>query len=284
MMKNKTQHTTKIGMKKKIDLIEPKHNISRVVTEKKLPLKNEIIAQFKALQIEFDALKHENIKNLSVIKNLEEKVFVLQKASLDVSYKGVQTFSSEIQICCNICIYVATCEEQLNWHMGHDHDQSDESYFDKEFYCDICSKWFDKESDMIKHREEHQKPQQSIAIESLYCNYCEETFITKRGLMKHKKSKHYEKVAICRQFAMGNCEFGDQSCWFNHHLPAHNLETENFKCRSCEEEFRFQSDCLKHRKQAHNHLVALCRNATDGTCKLGKLNCWFNREETQKTT
>ena len=51
MMKNKTQHTTKIGMKKKIDLIEPKHNKSRVVTEKKNPLKSEVIAQFKALQI-----------------------------------------------------------------------------------------------------------------------------------------------------------------------------------------------------------------------------------------
>ena len=56
------------------------------------------------------------------------------------------------------------------------HDQSDESYFDKELYWDICSKWFDKESDMTMHREEHQKP----AIESLYCNYCEEICITKR--------------------------------------------------------------------------------------------------------
>ena len=90
-MKNKTQHTTKIGMKKKIDLIEPKHNISRVVTEKKPPLKNEIIAQFKALQIEFDTLKHENKKNLSVIQNLEEKVTILQNDSVVLSSKGVKT-------------------------------------------------------------------------------------------------------------------------------------------------------------------------------------------------
>ena len=151
MMKNKMQHTNKLGNKKKIDLIEPKHNKSRVVTEKKPPLKSEVIAKFKALQIEFDTLKRENEKNLSVIQNLEEKVTVLQNDSVVLSSKGVQTFSSEIWISCNICIYEATCEEELNWHVSQDHDQSDESYFDKEFYCDVCSRWFDKDSDMIIH-------------------------------------------------------------------------------------------------------------------------------------
>ena len=38
--------------------------------------------------------------------------------------------------------------------MGYGHDQSDDTFFDKEFYCDICSKWFDKKSDMTIHREE----------------------------------------------------------------------------------------------------------------------------------
>ena len=39
MMKNKTQHTNKIGIKKKIDLMDPKQNKLRAVTEKKPPLK-----------------------------------------------------------------------------------------------------------------------------------------------------------------------------------------------------------------------------------------------------
>ena len=46
--------------------------------------------------------------------------------------------------------------------MGYEHDLSDDSYFDKEFYCDICSRWFDAESDMKKHMEEHQKAQQKV--------------------------------------------------------------------------------------------------------------------------
>ena len=74
-----------------------------------------------------------------------------------VSSTESQTFSSEIKISCNLCIYVATCEEELNWHMEQSHDQSGESLFDKDFYCDICSKWFDTEPDMIKHRKPHQK-------------------------------------------------------------------------------------------------------------------------------
>ena len=37
------------------------------------------------------------------------------------------------------------------------YDKSGESLFDKDFYCDICRKWFDTEPDMINHRKAHQK-------------------------------------------------------------------------------------------------------------------------------
>ena len=97
MMKSKIQHTTKLGIKKKIDLIEPKPNKVRVGIERKPPLKSELIAQNKALQIENDTLKHENMKNLTTIKNLEEEVSSLKKPLLDKSSKGAQTFSSEIR-------------------------------------------------------------------------------------------------------------------------------------------------------------------------------------------
>ena len=88
------------------------------------------------------------------MKNLEAKV-LLQNPSPAMSSTGSQTYYNEIKICCNVCIYVATCEEELNWHMGYEHDLSDDSYFDKEFYYEICSRWFDAESDVIKHEGEH---------------------------------------------------------------------------------------------------------------------------------
>ena len=54
------QHTSKLGIKKKIDLIQPKQNKTRVGTEKKTPLKSELIAQVKTVQELKDILKHDN--------------------------------------------------------------------------------------------------------------------------------------------------------------------------------------------------------------------------------
>ena len=86
-MKNKTQHTNKIGIKKKIDLIqEPKQNKHRMVTEKKPPLKSDLIVQLKALQKDFDNLKLENENNQNTIKNLEEKLS--QKSPMSSNSKG----------------------------------------------------------------------------------------------------------------------------------------------------------------------------------------------------
>jgi hypothetical protein len=37
----------------------------------------------------------------------------------------------------------------LNWHMVQEHDdQSGESHFDTDFYCDTCNRSFDTESEM----------------------------------------------------------------------------------------------------------------------------------------
>ena len=273
------QHTTKVGIKKKIDLIETKTSKPRVVLEKKL-LKTEIIAQFKALQIAYDDLKQENAKNVNVIKHLEEKVEMLQNTSLHVSSKGAQTFSSEIQIFCNVCIYVATCEEELNWHMEYAHDLSSDSYFDKEFYCEICSRWFSEESDLENHAQDHQKKIVIKESSTFYCNFCEETFTNKKDLMKHKKRKHVEKVTLCWKFEAGICDFDDSSCWFSHSLNRKE-DLKMLKCRSCEKEFKTLSDCLKHKKQEHPNLVSFCKNETEGTCKFGKGRCWFKHNETK---
>ena len=64
MMKIKMQHTSKAGIKKKIDLLESKPSRVKIVTEKKPPLKSELIEQLKALQKSHDILKLEHTKNL----------------------------------------------------------------------------------------------------------------------------------------------------------------------------------------------------------------------------
>ena len=92
---------------------------------------------------------------MRIIKSLQEEVSILQnqRSTLNKIPKGAKTYTHEIQICCNICIYVATCEEELNWHMGEDHDLSSNSYFDKDFYCEICSKRCSEEIDLENHMQ-----------------------------------------------------------------------------------------------------------------------------------
>ena len=102
--------------------------------------------------------------------------------------------------------------------------------------------------------------------------------------MKHKKTMHMEKVSICWRFVSGTCIFGDQNCWFSHSKSSNDLEAENFKCSSCEKEFRSLPDCLRHRKQDHNQLVPPCRNETNGSCKFGDKRCWFKHNKTEKSS
>ena len=138
-----------------------------------------------------------------------------QKTTSNKSPKGSQTFTHEIQICCNVCIYVATCEEELNWHMGDAHDLSCDSFFDKDFYCEICTKWFSEECELENHVQDHIKENVIEENVKFYCNFCEETFTNKKGLMKHKKRMHPEKVTLCWKFESGIFDYGEFSCWFS---------------------------------------------------------------------
>ena len=284
MMKAKIQHTNKAGVKKKIDLIESKPIKSRAVIEKKPPLKSEIIAQFKVLQVEHDTLKHENNKNLMIIKKLEEKLSVLQQQkspSLSGISQELQTYSSDIQICCNVCIYIATCEEELNWHMSEAHDLSSD-HFDQDNFCDICERLCKTESDLFAHKKEHQPTILHNQSNRLNCNFCEDKFDKIGNLIAHKKKNHSEKVAICWQFTAGICEFGDTNCWFVHSQIKRNNEAVQFKCRSCEKTCISQSEFMRHRKQDHENIVPLCKNWVNGTCTFESTKCWFNHENQEK--
>jgi hypothetical protein len=105
MMKIKTQHTNKTAIKNQIDLVESKPNKSGMVSEKKPPLKSKLLMQVKALQKENDNMMVQHAKD-GTIKNIEENVLMLQNPKETMCSMGSQTYSKEIQICCNVCIYV----------------------------------------------------------------------------------------------------------------------------------------------------------------------------------
>ena len=90
--------------------------------------------------------------------------------------------------------------------------------------------------------------------------------------MQHKKSDHSEKIAQCWKYSAGNCELGDEHCWFNHC----SKESQKFKCGRCENVFSSQSDFHCHQKEQHRQFIPKCKNFE--TCIYGKATCWFKHE------
>ena len=89
-------------------------------------------------------------------------------------------------------------------------------YFDNDFYCEICSKWFSDESDLANHKQDHRTAKVIVGNAKFYCNFCEQTFINKKVLKEHKKRLHEEKVTLSSNFEAGICDFGESSFWFSH--------------------------------------------------------------------
>ena len=105
------------------------------------------------------------------------------------------------------------------------------------------------EDELLTHMQNIRENTYAIHIDGLSCNFCEKKF------MKHKKRKHEDRVAICWKFSAGNCTFGDASSWFLHRESEVSCSTQGWNCSLCENEFRCQSELLRHRKQEHGHLV-----------------------------
>ena len=107
MMKSKLQPINKMGMKKKIELLETKPNKVRPTAEKKPLLKSELIVQLKEVNQKYTILQGEFENQIQTIKTLEGKVSVLQKRKQESHISGKcqesQTFSDVLQISCNRC-------------------------------------------------------------------------------------------------------------------------------------------------------------------------------------
>ena len=223
-------------------------------------------------------------KYLESIKSLEERVEKLRKMSSPKSYRDLGTQTSidtencESQIPCRLCIYVATCEEELNWHMDNDHDIKIDMYFE-DFPCEICGKWCRSEADLTYHLTKHEFDSPTCESQSLNnenvileCNFCDLKFGTNRDLMVHKKKEHREKVRICWNYSTGKCEFGDNACWFLHTDASKSGEVD---CSICGKLFPNINHLLNHKKKDHVISVEQCKNERSSSCKYGAQNCWY---------
>ena len=83
------------------------------------------------------------------------------------------------------------------------------------FLKDECI--FDEVTCWYKHYT--QLEQESITEGIVHtCRKCDVTTETRNELMHHIKKTHRETLSICRRFREGNCERGEDYCWFSHSM------------------------------------------------------------------
>ena len=273
-------------VRKENQTVTSKKHDKRCLENKKSPSEDTFKLQLKTLQDKIDDLEKEKVTAEAAIKDLRSKLKVATspKSSMDLETQtSVDPGDSESQIPCRICIYVATCEEQLNWHMDDEHDIQTDLYYETDFPCDICGKFCRTEEDLTYHLKKHEFESHSCEPQPvrnenviLECNFCAKKFETKKELMVHKKKEHREKVKVCWNYSSGKCEFVENDCWFLHTNTLNvKLDSKQLTCSSCDETFPVLPELLKHRKKEHTDLIAPCRNILKGACKFGKSKCWF---------
>ena len=220
-------------------------------------LNDALLEEVKNNEKAIEILERKEKKYIEAIKHLEEKVENLRRETSSNSTSDLETQTSmdpgetELQLPCRICIYVATCEEQLNWHMDDEHGLNTDMDFQTDFPCEICGKWCRSDADLTYHLNKHE-------------------FV---------KNVHQEEVQTCSHFLDGKCAFDSNECWFYHpdltkagSVP--RIPT-SFKCRFCEKSFQTKSEFMEHRKLEHPQKIAACKKEMDSSCRFGNDKCWY---------
>ena len=144
---------------------------------------------------------------------------------------------------------MASCDEELNWHLSNDHEQEEDVSDDPELYS---------------------------------CNICGKRNVDKGQLMVHRKSRHSKSIKTCSYFLKGICDFPDNVCWFSHNPNVNTTKPQTlkqFNCNMCGCIFKNKSEFMKHRKIEHPNNISPCRDFNSGYCRLDAKTCWYTHDD-----
>ena len=103
----------------------------------------------------FDKLLDENKKNLKTIDELKATVARLEMEGVDKIKVVAETHTEHefIEIPCNECVYMASCQEELDFHLenDHDHEESEEPESPDPNTCNICGKRNKNKGELLSH-------------------------------------------------------------------------------------------------------------------------------------
>ena len=94
--------------------------------------------------------------------------------------------------------------------------------------------------------------------------------------MQHSKKQHTEQVSVCWKFLDGNCDFGNDFCWFLHDTSTEKMSIKS-KCKVCDSTYNSRAALMKHKKYNHAEMVPDCKNMIK--CEYSDKNCWFNHSD-----
>ena len=267
------------------------------IAPRKPPSKADLVEEIKLIKELNDAMEEEiknsddkiaileerEKKNLEAINKLQKMVEELKAPNHGKSFVVVKESTNEgtqteldRPIFCYECDFPAEDYHDLGEHMMEFHA----------FACRICGDSFEDQEGLAEHEQTHNEDTSNDLnshkskpdhMKSNSCNICAENFETVRSVMIHKKGQHKDKVSKCWKFTAGNCELGDDICWFIHSESTQSDFTE-IKCNLCEKAFSHQNNLMQHKKSEHLTTVKACKNASSKTCWYGDIKCWFRHD------
>ena len=208
-----------------------------------------IKAEFELLKEKYEALTIENDRNVEKIHFLEDKIKDLEvkksKKNNSKTKTSQTSMSDKAMYPCKICIYTATCEEEIKLHLEEEHGYTG-------FYAD----------------------------DSIPCKHCDKLLDSEYELKTHIKKCHPGTLGTCNFYLRGNCMYDENVCWYSHTIKESdkNVRQQDFDCKFCEKVFERKSDFMRHRKIEHPEKIAICTNQRDSWCIFGSENCWYRHD------
>ena len=186
-------------------IVNPKENSKHVEPNKtgtnddfkimkdKLKLTNELndalLEEVKENEEAIKILQAKEKKHVEAIKSLEENITKLKSEKVLKSSAETQTVYEFQDIPCKDCIYVASCAEELDFHIENVH-------------------WDDDDG-----------PSETVSESPYNCNICSKRNSNWGDLRCHLKTMHPGTVRTCKFFLLGKCDFPENVCWFMHTKP-----------------------------------------------------------------
>ena len=221
-----------------------------------------------------------------------EKQYILCEKELRKKTEEAEKLKSEVKDLTELLKLQKQLDDVEN---GHTNEENTDALKDEEFIVKMKSSGFKRSNPQSipspnKDRQEGEGVNVKVT-EGNYCTKCNYKGKNRVELSKHIRLKHTNNEptptsnADTIQFNCMDCYYqGTTQLGLSKHIHLKHEFKNMIKCRNCDKSFTIKSDLMVHRKSAHKHTVALCRNYPARKCNFSADECWWNHAEGEDKT